>query len=199
MAGLNKEKCFVIRVGSQCTQRKDTGIERWKGAHTQIKQAGNQLSSYHIFMFSSILKLWSFKLQTDTKKMSWFCIPQKKDLKIQRGANADEDNAHHHHLGVMQAENSATSTKCKTDSQNHSCASNLRIHKTSLTFMCQKSENSENLHAVEVPEIWGITKPTWHVSARHLRICQIYRACMGQKSENSQSLHSMHVPEIFPT
>ncbi len=35
----------------------------------------------------------------------------------------------------------------------HACASNLRIHKTSLTFICQKSENSENLHTVEVPEI----------------------------------------------
>jgi hypothetical protein len=33
------------------------------------------------------------------------------------------------------------------------CANNLRIHKTSLTFMCQKSENSENLHTVEVPKI----------------------------------------------
>jgi hypothetical protein len=48
---------------------------------------------------------------------------QKKNLKIQRGADADEDNAHHHHLGVMQAENSATSTKCKTENlQNHSNA-----------------------------------------------------------------------------
>jgi hypothetical protein len=56
MAGLNKEKCCVIRFGSECTQRKNTGIERWKGAHTQIKQAGNQLSSSRIFMFSSFLK-----------------------------------------------------------------------------------------------------------------------------------------------
>jgi hypothetical protein len=28
---------------------------------------------------------------------------QKKNLKIQRGADADEDSAHHHHLGVMHA------------------------------------------------------------------------------------------------
>jgi hypothetical protein len=33
---------------------------------------------------------------------------QKNNLKVQRGVDADEENAHHHHLGVMQAENSAT-------------------------------------------------------------------------------------------
>jgi hypothetical protein len=45
---------------------------------------------------------------------------QKKNLKIQRGADVDEDNAHHHHLGVTQAKNSTTSTKCKIEnSQNH--------------------------------------------------------------------------------
>jgi hypothetical protein len=105
------------------SEEEHRGIERWKGAHTQIKQAGNQLSSSCIFMFSSFLKSWIFKVQTDTKKMSWFCIPKKRNLKIQRGADADEDNAHHHHLDVMEAENSATSMKCKTENpQNHSNA-----------------------------------------------------------------------------
>jgi hypothetical protein len=33
---------------------------------------------------------------------------QKNKLKVHRGADADEDNAHHHHLSVMQPENSAT-------------------------------------------------------------------------------------------
>jgi hypothetical protein len=60
------------------------GIERWKGAHTQIKQAGNHFSSSRIFMFSSPLKSWSFKVQTNTKKMSWFCIPKKIISKSRR-------------------------------------------------------------------------------------------------------------------
>jgi hypothetical protein len=69
MAGWIK-KSIVSSVWAVNVQRKNMGIKRWKGAHTQIKQAGNHLSSSCIFMFSSPLKSWSFKVQTDTKKMS---------------------------------------------------------------------------------------------------------------------------------
>lgn len=56
MAGLNKEKCCAIRLGSECTQRKNTGGLKDGKELIQINQAGNQLSSSRIFMFSSFLK-----------------------------------------------------------------------------------------------------------------------------------------------
>jgi hypothetical protein len=50
-------------------------------------------------------------------------VTESAPCSCQKFGDIDEDNAHHHHLGVMQAENSTTSTKCKIEnSKNHSNA-----------------------------------------------------------------------------